>query len=32
LITVFVALLNRRFRWEKLEQQYLEIKAKEKKA
>ena len=30
LITVFVALLNRRFRWEKLEQQYLEIKAKEK--
>ena len=31
LITVFVALLNRRFRWEKLEQQYLEIKAKEKK-
>jgi hypothetical protein len=31
LITVFVALLNRRFRWEKLEQQYLEIKAKEMK-
>ena len=30
LITVFVALLNRRFRWEKLEQQYLELKAKEK--
>ena len=31
LITVFVALLNRRFRWERLEQQYLELKAKEKK-
>lgn len=31
LITVFVALLNRKFRWEKLEQQYLEIKAKEMK-
>jgi membrane protein YdbS with pleckstrin-like domain len=31
LITVFVALLNRRFRWEKLEQQYLEIKVKEMK-
>ena len=30
LITVFVALLNRRFRWERLEQQYLELKAKEK--
>ena len=30
LITVFVALLNRRFRWEGLEQQYLELKAKEK--
>ena len=29
LISVFVALFNRRFRWEKLEQQYLEIKAKE---
>ena len=32
LITVFVALLNRRFRWERLEQQYLELKAKEKKS
>jgi uncharacterized membrane protein YbhN (UPF0104 family) len=31
LITVFVALLNRRFRWEKLEQQYLEIKTREKR-
>jgi hypothetical protein len=31
LITVFVALLNRRFRWELLEQQNLELKAKEKK-
>jgi hypothetical protein len=31
LITIFVALLNRRFRWEKLEQQYLEIKVKEMK-
>lgn len=31
LIAVFTALLNRRFRWEKLEQQYLELKAKEKK-
>jgi len=31
LITVFVALLNRKFRWEKLEQQYLEIRAKEMK-
>jgi hypothetical protein len=31
LITVFVALLNRKFRWEKLEQQYLEIRAKELK-
>ena len=31
LIAVFVALFNRRFRWENLEQQYLEIKAKEKK-
>jgi hypothetical protein len=32
LITVFVALLNRRFRWERLEQQYLELKSKEKKS
>jgi len=31
LISVFTALLNRRFRWEKLEQQYLELKAREKK-
>lgn len=31
LIAVFTALLNRRFRWEKLEQQYLELKAREKK-
>lgn len=31
LISVFVALFNRRFRWEKLEQQYLEIKAKERR-
>lgn len=26
LITVFIALINRRFRWEKLEQQYKELK------
>jgi len=32
LITVFIALLNRRFRWEKFEQQYLEIKAREKRS
>ena len=31
LITVFVSLLNRKFRWEKLEQQYLELRAKERK-
>ena len=31
LIAVFTALLNRQFRWEKLEQQYLELKAREKK-
>lgn len=30
LIAVFIALINRKFRWEKLEQQYLELKAKEK--
>lgn len=30
LIAVFTALLNRQFRWEKLEQQYLELKAREK--
>jgi cation transporter-like permease len=28
LIAVFIALINRRFRWEKLEQQYLEIKSR----
>ncbi len=28
LIVVFIALINRRFRWEKLEQQYLELKAR----
>ena len=28
LISVFVALINRKFRWEKLEQQYLELKHK----
>ncbi|MEY2836477.1 MAG: hypothetical protein RLZZ557_2139 [Bacteroidota bacterium] len=28
LISVFIALLNRKFRWEKLEQQYLELKAR----
>lgn len=30
LITVFIALLNRRFRWEKLEQQYQELKMRRK--
>ena len=30
IISVFVALLNRKFRWEKLEQQYLELKYKMK--
>jgi hypothetical protein len=30
LITVFIALINRKFRWEKLEQQYLELKEREK--
>lgn len=29
LIAVFIALINRKFRWEKLEQQYLELKAKQ---
>ncbi len=28
IISVFIALLNRRFRWEKLENQYLEIKSR----
>ncbi|MEY2647338.1 MAG: hypothetical protein RL282_51 [Bacteroidota bacterium] len=32
LIAVFIALINRRFRWEKLEQQYLEIQSREKTA
>lgn len=31
LIAVFIALINRKFRWEKLEQQYLEIKSRDKK-
>jgi hypothetical protein len=30
LITVFIALINRKFRWEKMEQQYLELQAKQK--
>ncbi len=29
LISVFIALLNRKFRWEKLENQYLELKSRE---
>jgi hypothetical protein len=29
LIAVFIALINRKFRWEKLEQQYLELKARQ---
>jgi hypothetical protein len=28
IISVFIALINRRFRWEKLENQYLELKAR----
>ena len=28
LISIFIALLNRKFRWEKLENQYLELKAR----
>ena len=28
IISVFTALLNRKFRWEKLEQQYLELQAR----
>jgi hypothetical protein len=28
IISVFIALLNRKFRWEKLEQQYLELQAR----
>ncbi len=31
LIAVFTALINRRFRWEKLEQQYLELKHRGRK-
>ncbi len=30
LIAVFIALINRRFRWEKLEQQYLEFQSRER--
>lgn len=29
IISVFIALLNRKFRWEKLENQYLELKSRE---
>jgi hypothetical protein len=29
-ISVFIAIVNRRFRWEKLEQQYLELLARKK--
>ena len=32
IIAVFIAVLNRKFRWERLEQQYLELKAKEKRS
>lgn len=28
IISIFIALLNRKFRWEKLEQQYLELQAR----
>jgi hypothetical protein len=28
IISCFIAVVNRRFRWEKLEQQYLELKAR----
>lgn len=31
LIAVFIGWINRKFRWEKLEQQYLELQAKQKK-
>lgn len=30
LISVFIALLNRQFRWEKMEQQYIELKMRDK--
>ena len=30
IISIFIALLNRKFRWEKLEQQYLELKARKR--
>lgn len=29
-ISIFIAIVNRRFRWEKLEQQYLELLARKK--
>jgi hypothetical protein len=29
-ISIFIAIINRRFRWEKLEQQYLELLARKK--
>lgn len=28
IISIFIALINRKFRWEKLEQQYLELQAR----
>jgi hypothetical protein len=31
IISVFIALLNRKFRWEKLEQQYLELQARKQR-
>jgi hypothetical protein len=30
IISVFIAIINRKFRWEKLEQQYLELLARQK--
>ncbi len=30
LISIFIAIVNRKFRWEKLEQQYLELLARKK--
>ena len=30
LISLFIAVINRKFRWERLEQQYLELKARNK--
>ena len=32
IISVFIAIVNRKFRWEKLENQYLELKARKKQA